>query len=127
MNRYAKPFLVGCKFDLFDKKKDRFKAEITEKARVFSNAMKAPLIYCSSSHSINIKTIFQLILASLFDLRLKVPEALVFFLGIFNKIYPFARNIPICKNGYISYTHFNIPFLFIKSKKYTNLQYPYFL
>merc|ERR1712060_992471 len=74
VNRFARPFLVGCKFDLFASKKESFRSDITTQARQFSHAMKAPLIYCSSSHSINVKTIFQLILASLFDLRLKVPE-----------------------------------------------------
>jgi len=74
INRFARPFLVGCKFDLFANKKESFRLEITKQARQFSHAMKAPLIYCSSSHSINVKTIFQLILATLFDLRLKVPE-----------------------------------------------------
>jgi len=74
LTRYAMPFLVGCKFDLFAEKSLDFREDITQTARTFSTAMKAPIIYCSSSHSINVKTIFQLILASVFDLRLKVPE-----------------------------------------------------
>jgi len=73
-NQYAIPFLIGAKFDLFDKKDMKFKEEITTQARKFSKAMKAPLIYCSSSHSINIKKIFQLILANIFHLRPKVAE-----------------------------------------------------
>jgi len=73
-NQYAIPFLIGAKFDLFDKKDMKFKEEITTQARKFSRAMKAPLIYCSSSHSINVKKIFQLILATVFRLRPKVPE-----------------------------------------------------
>merc|ERR550525_2287605 len=74
-NRYAIPFLIGAKFDLFDKKDMKFKEEITSQARKFSKAMKAPLIYCSSSHSINIKKIFQIIIAKVFHLRPKVAEA----------------------------------------------------
>jgi len=43
-------------------------------ARKFSKAMKAPLLFCSSSHSINVKKIFQLIIAKVFHLRPKVEE-----------------------------------------------------
>lgn len=43
-------------------------------ARKFAKAMKSPLIFCSSSHSINIKKIFQLIIAKVFHLRPKVEE-----------------------------------------------------
>jgi len=74
LNKYAIPFLIGSKFDLFDRKDMKFKEDITNQARKFSKAMKAPLIYCSSSHSINIKKIFQLILANIFHLRPKVAE-----------------------------------------------------
>jgi len=74
-NKYAIPFLIGAKFDLYDKKDVKFKEEVTAQARKFAKAMKAPLIFCSSSHSINIKKIFQLILAKIFKLRPKVPES----------------------------------------------------
>jgi len=73
-NKNAIPFLIGAKFDLFDKKDMKFKEDITAQARKFSRAMKAPLIYCSSSHSINVKNIFQLIIAKIFHLRPKVKE-----------------------------------------------------
>jgi len=73
-NKLAIPFLIGTKFDLFDRKSMKFREEMTTLARKFANAMKAPLIYCSASHSINIKTIFQLIVANIFHLRPKVPE-----------------------------------------------------
>jgi len=74
LNKFARALLVGCKFDLFIKKSSRFREEITAQARKFAKAMKAPLIYSSSSHSINIKSIFQLILGNLLNLRLRVPE-----------------------------------------------------
>jgi len=73
-NKYAIPFLIGAKFDLFVKKDMKFKEEITSMARKFSKAMKAPLIYCSSSHAINIKKIFQLILAKYLHLKPKFAE-----------------------------------------------------
>jgi len=74
LNKYAIPFLIGTKFDLFDKQDMKFKEEITKQARKFSKAMTAPLIYCSSKHSINVKKIFQLILAKVFHLTPKVAE-----------------------------------------------------
>jgi len=90
-NKFAVPFLIGAKFDLYDKKDVKFKEEITAQARKFAKAMKAPLIFCSSSHSINVKKIFQLILAKIFKLRPKVPEskslseAIVEYQEIWNK------------------------------------------
>lgn len=73
-NRYAVPFLIGTKFDLFAKRSLKYKKEMTAQARKFSKAMKAPMIFCSSSHSINIKKIFQLIIAKVFRLRPKIVE-----------------------------------------------------
>jgi len=67
--------LIGTKFDLFAKKNKVYKKEMCAHARKFSKAMKAPLLFCSSSHSINIKKIFQLIIAKVFHLRPKVEEA----------------------------------------------------
>jgi len=39
--------------------------EITKQARRFARAMKAPLIYCSTSHSINVQKIFKIVLSSI--------------------------------------------------------------
>jgi len=73
-NRHAVPFLIGAKFDLFDKKDTRFRKEMTIKARKFAKAMKAPLIYCSSTNLINIKSIFQIIIGIVFRIKPKVAE-----------------------------------------------------
>lgn len=73
-NKYAIPLLIGAKFDLFDKRDFKYKEDITQQARKFARAMKAPLIYCSAAKSINIKKIFQIIVAKVFHLKLKVPE-----------------------------------------------------
>lgn len=51
-----------------------FKEDITKQARKFAKAMKAPLIFCSSSHSINIKKIFQLIISKEFNCRPRIAE-----------------------------------------------------
>jgi len=73
-NKNAIPFLVGAKFDLFDKKSIQFKEDITKMARMFAKAMKAPLIYCSSSHSINVTKIFKLVIAKVLRYQPKVEE-----------------------------------------------------
>merc|ERR1712113_1065796 len=48
---------------------------ITKQARKFAKKMKAPLIYCSSAQSINVKKIFKVIIAKVFDLKPKIKEA----------------------------------------------------
>jgi len=73
-NKRAIPFLVGLKFDLFKEKDMNFKQEITQQAQKFAKVMRAPLIFCSSSHSINIKNLFKIIIGKVFHLRPKVKE-----------------------------------------------------
>jgi Gtp-binding protein of the ras superfamily involved in termination of M-phase len=36
--------------------------------------MKAPLIFCSTSHAVHIQTIFKIILSKAFDLKCTIPE-----------------------------------------------------
>ncbi len=43
-------------------------------ARRFAQAMKAPLIFCSSSHAINIHKIFKVVLSKVFDIPCKVQQ-----------------------------------------------------
>ena len=69
------PFLIGTKFDLFDELEDHHKQDITKQARKFARKMRAPLIYCSSAQSINVKKIFKVIIAKVFDLKPKIKEA----------------------------------------------------
>lgn len=38
--------------------------------------MKAPLIFCSTSHSINVQKIFKIVLSKAFDLKCTIPEIL---------------------------------------------------
>merc|ERR1711971_1303938 len=68
-------FLIGTKFDLFDELEDHLKKDITKQARKFAKKMHAPLIYCSSAQSINVKKIFKVIIAKVFDLKPKIKEA----------------------------------------------------
>ena len=50
-----------------------YDASVTQ-ARRFSRAMKAPLIFCSTSHSINIQKIFKIVLSKVFDLKCTIPR-----------------------------------------------------
>jgi len=54
--------------------KSEEKKEITLQARRFAKAMKAPLIFCSASHAINIHKIFKVVLAKVFDLKCTVEQ-----------------------------------------------------
>jgi len=74
LNKTATPFLVGTKFDYFMGMKPEEKAEITSQSIKFANAMKAPLIFCSSSASINIQKIFKVVLSKVFELKCNVKK-----------------------------------------------------
>jgi len=73
-NKNAIPFLIGTKYDCFSSLNSEDQEEITKQARRFAKAMKAPLIFCSSSHSINLQKIFKIILTKAFDLTCNIPQ-----------------------------------------------------
>ncbi|BEI80177.1 hypothetical protein CcaverHIS002_0107060 [Cutaneotrichosporon cavernicola] len=73
-NKTAIPVLIGTKFDLFATQPLEEQEEITKQAKRFSKAMRAPLIFCSTSHSINVQKIFKIVLAKAFDLKCVIPE-----------------------------------------------------
>lgn len=73
-NKTAIPFLVGTKFDLFAELPTEEQDEITRQAKKFAKAMKASLVFCSTSHSINVQKIFKIVLSKAFDLKLTLPE-----------------------------------------------------
>ena len=78
LNKTATPFLIGTKYDYFadvnNKVSTEQKAEVTKQAKRFAKAMKAPLIFCSASHSINVQKIFKIVLAKVFDLKCNVKK-----------------------------------------------------
>merc|ERR1712087_369268 len=74
-NKIFMPFLIGTKFDLFEELEEHHKTDITKNARKFARKMHAPLIYCSSAQSINVKKIFKVIIAKVFNLKPKIKEA----------------------------------------------------
>ena len=79
-NKTAIPFLIGTKYDHFATFPTSEQEEITRqvllinKARRYAKAMKAPLIFCSTSHSINVQKIFKIILSRAFDLKCTIPK-----------------------------------------------------
>ncbi|KAK7205990.1 small GTPase [Myxozyma melibiosi] len=73
-NKTAIPFLVGTKYDTFAVFPREDQEEITKQARRFAKVMKASLIFCSASHSINIQKIFKIVLSKAFDLKCTIPE-----------------------------------------------------
>lgn len=73
-NKQAIPFLVGTKYDSFVNLPADDQADITKQARKYSRAMRAPLVFCSTSHTINIQKIFKIILAKAFELKCTIPE-----------------------------------------------------
>ncbi|CAG8667598.1 24821_t:CDS:10 [Dentiscutata erythropus] len=73
-NKTAIPFLIGTKYDQFANFPKEEQEEITKQARRFARAMKASLIFCSTSHSINVQKIFKIVLSKAFDLKCTIPE-----------------------------------------------------
>mmetsp|Transcript_84902 Transcript_84902/g.226548 ORF Transcript_84902/g.226548 Transcript_84902/m.226548 type:complete len:149 (+) Transcript_84902:246-692(+) len=72
-NKTAAAILVGTKYDTFATLSPEDQAEVTKQARRYAKAMKAPLIFSSSSHSINVNKVFKIILAKVFDLKCNIP------------------------------------------------------
>ena len=73
-NKVAIPFLVGTKYDSFVTLPAEDQTDITRQARKYAKAMRAPLVFCSTSHTINIQKIFKIILAKAFELKCTIPE-----------------------------------------------------
>ncbi|KNC75605.1 septum-promoting GTP-binding protein 1 [Sphaeroforma arctica JP610] len=73
-NKTAIPFLVGTKYDVYNELSQKEQQDIYNRAKKYSDAMKAPLIFCSSSHSINVQKIFKIVLAKAFDLRCTIEQ-----------------------------------------------------
>ncbi|KAF2723690.1 small GTPase [Polychaeton citri CBS 116435] len=73
-NKTAIPFLVGTKYDHFVNFPREEQEEISTQAKRFAKAMKASLIFSSTSHSINVQKIFKIVLSKAFDLRCTIPE-----------------------------------------------------
>ncbi|KAL1961199.1 hypothetical protein VTO42DRAFT_3144 [Malbranchea cinnamomea] len=73
-NKTAIPLLVGTKYDHFVNFPREDQEEISIQAKRFAKAMKASLIFSSTSHSINVQKIFKIVLSKAFDLKCTIPE-----------------------------------------------------
>eukprot|EP01111_Echinosteliopsis_oligospora_P016653 TRINITY_DN699_c0_g1_i1.p1 TRINITY_DN699_c0_g1~~TRINITY_DN699_c0_g1_i1.p1 ORF type:complete len:203 (-),score=29.09 TRINITY_DN699_c0_g1_i1:170-778(-) len=73
-NKVAIPFLIGTKYDVFATMSQEDQEEVTKQARKFATAMKAPLIFCSTSHSINVQKIFKIVISKAFDLNCTIEK-----------------------------------------------------
>ncbi|KAI6366350.1 septum-promoting GTP-binding protein 1 [Pyricularia grisea] len=73
-NKTAIPILVGTKYDHFVNFPREDQEEISNQARRFAKAMRASLIFSSTSHSINVQKIFKIVLSKAFDLKCTIPE-----------------------------------------------------
>ena len=73
-NNSARVFLVGNKFDSYFELTHDEQVAITNKAKKFASVIGAPLVYCSNTHSINVKKLFQLIIAQVFGLEPKIER-----------------------------------------------------
>lgn len=78
LNKACTPFLVGTKYDAvlaMDKDtQEKHWDEVARTARKFAKAMKAPLLFCSASHSINVQKLFKIILSKVFELECSVKR-----------------------------------------------------
>ena len=74
LNKNAFAFLVGTKYDLFAELPHEEQKNTTKQARKFARAMKAPLIFSSASHSINVQKVFKIIFAKVFQMKLNLKK-----------------------------------------------------
>lgn len=75
LNRNAHAFLIGTKYDIFTSTLPTEEIEEIDKlARKYAKAMKAPLIFSSASHSVNVQKMFKIVLSKVFDLKSTVAE-----------------------------------------------------
>lgn len=74
LNKSAKAFLIGTKFDKLATFSDEQKRAVTTQARRFARNMRAPLIFCSAKKSVNITKIFKVVLSKVFHIKCSVVE-----------------------------------------------------
>lgn len=73
-NATALAFLVGTKYDLFYALEEGERAETLALARKYAKAMKAPLVFCSASHGINVQKLFKLVFQRVFSIEPDVEQ-----------------------------------------------------
>jgi len=73
-NATALAFLVGTKYDLFYALDEAERTETLALARKYAKAMKAPLVFCSASHGINVQKLFKLVFQRVFSIEPDVEQ-----------------------------------------------------
>eukprot|EP00708_Paratrimastix_pyriformis_P005135 GAFH01004123.1.p1 GENE.GAFH01004123.1~~GAFH01004123.1.p1 ORF type:complete len:193 (+),score=29.80 GAFH01004123.1:44-622(+) len=73
-NKTAVAILVGTKYDLFVNLPREEQEEITTLARRYAAAMRAPLVFASSRHSINVRNVFKIVLAKVLNAPLNLDR-----------------------------------------------------
>lgn len=73
-NKSAIPLLVGVKYDIFVTLPAEEQEEMTQRARQYASAMRAPLVYCSPCYAVNVINTFKVILIVLLGLGKGVKE-----------------------------------------------------
>ena len=74
LNRQAAAFLVGTKYDEFLRMPKEKQAAMDRQARKYAKAMKASVVFTSSTHSVNVQNLFKVVLAMVFDLRCTLTQ-----------------------------------------------------
>lgn len=73
-NENAVPLLVGTKYDLFVNMDPEYQVQVSKQSMRYAQVMDAPLIFCSTSHSINVQRIFKIIIAKIYNLTMRASE-----------------------------------------------------
>ena len=77
LNRKAFPFLVGTKYDSFEKLPESEREKITKMAKRYAKVMNSPLVFCSAAEDTNVKQIFKIVLGRVFQLmeKMRLPRS----------------------------------------------------
>ncbi|KAJ7522334.1 hypothetical protein O6H91_18G006800 [Diphasiastrum complanatum] len=73
-NKTAIPILIGTKYDQFVNFPDDIQVTITRQAMHYAQTMRASLFFSSITHNINVRKIFKVIVAKLFDLPCNISK-----------------------------------------------------
>eukprot|EP01083_Nonionella_stella_P105196 302465_1 len=81
INKRCISVMAGTKYDIFQfETKDEYDTHwrnycrITKKARLFAANLRTGLVYTSAKESVNVRTVFKLCVAKIFELKLKIEQ-----------------------------------------------------
>lgn len=73
-NRAAISLLVGTKYDQLVEMDQQHQEDMHNLSLKFARAMKGPVIFTSTSDSINVQKVFKILISKAFDLQVDIPE-----------------------------------------------------